>query len=298
MEKHAPVLGASQSRIVVPVHLLKAPKVTVVTVSTNEADVLEVCLDSVLRSKVNMECVVINNASTDRTSELLAHKYRDARIRVVNNPARKSLSENCNIGLRQARGEYVAILNPDTELMPDTLETMCRFMDGHKEVAFATPRLFNRDGSAQDHIRRFPTPWRVLLRLLAFDKLFPNYGVMRQYLMKDLDRTQTQEVEWFILAFFFVRRSALEKIGLLDERFMRPYYCEDIEWCYRARFYGYRNYCVAEASAFHDYQQRSRKKLGRLTLVHAVNNLLLYQKLAVLHLKRNWSVLTGRAQAA
>jgi GT2 family glycosyltransferase len=297
MEKHAAVLDPDEGQIAAPADpLARAPDVTVVTVSTNEADVLDICLSSVLENKVDMECIVVNNASTDRTDELLASKYRDNRVMVVNNSARRSLAENCNIGLRKARGRYVLLLNPDTRLLPDTLETMVQFMDAHVDSAVATCRLLNRDGSSQDHIRRFPTPWRVLIRLLGMDKLFPNYRAVREYLMRDMDRTKTQEVEWFILAFFFVRKSAAEKIGFLDEKFLRPYYCEDTEWCYRARLHGYRNYCVAETATFHDYQQGSRKKIGRLTFIHIANNLLLYQKLAVLRLRKGLSLRTGRVE--
>lgn len=269
----------------------ETPDLTVIIISTNEGDVLDACLASVFQNAGRWECLVFNNASTDHTAYLLKEKYKDERLTVVDNPVKRGFIENNNVGLRLARGRYVLLLNPDTVVQSDTLEVMVRFMDTHPKAAVSTCRLIYADGAPQDNVRRFPTLLTYLYRIPPLDRIFRHHKLPQRYLMADMDREKTQEVDWFITAFFFLRKSAVDEIGLLDKHLLQPFYIEDLEWCYRAKLRGYRSYYVAETAVVHDYQQSSRKRFGRLTLVHLCNVLLFFQK-------HGWSILTRKVISA
>lgn len=289
MEEHAARVAAGGVSLVTGTR--KAPDLTVVVISTNEADYLRACLRSVFRSKGNFECIVMDNASTDETPAVLSAEFKDDRLTSVRNPRKLGFIENNNIAMRMARGRYVLLLNPDTVVEPEAFEVMTRFMDGHPDAAVSTCRLYYRDGTPQPNCRRFPTPLTYLYRITGLDKLFPRHRAVRRYLLADFDFGKSQKVDWFITAFFFMRKAVIDKIGRLDESLLQPFYCEDLEWCYRARREGYSNYFVAGTSIIHDYQQTSRRKIGRLTWVHLCNIMLFYKR-------HGWSLLRGEVPSA
>ncbi len=254
------------------------PDVSVVMISTNEAAELDACLPSVLANRADFELIVFDNASSDQTAALLAGKFRDPRLRVVSNPRKLGFIENCNHGIELARGRYVLLLNPDTVLQADTLERMVRYMDGLPDAAVATCRLLYPDGSHQMHVRRFPTPWTYFWRISRLDRVLPRPKAVERYLMDDLRHDRPVEVDWFITAFFFMRRAVIDEIGSLDKSLLQPFYCEDMEWCYRARLSGYKNYYLPELAIEHAYRQTSSKRFNRLSLVHLCNIAIFFWK--------------------
>ena len=254
------------------------PDVSIIVISTNEGAELDACLESVLAGRADFEVIAFDNASVDRTADLLARKFRDDRVRVVTNPRKLGFIENCNRGIELASGRYVLLLNPDTVLQPDTLEAMVQAMDEHPDAAVGTCRMLYPDGSHQEHVRRFPTPWTYFWRITRLDRLLPRPRTVERYLMNDLRHDRPVPVDWFITAFFFMRRDVIEKIGSLDKSLLQPFYCEDMEWCYRARLSGYRNYYFPEIAITHVYRQSSSKRFNRLSLVHLCNIAIFFWK--------------------
>ncbi|MEO1366882.1 MAG: glycosyltransferase, partial [Acidobacteriota bacterium] len=219
-------------------------------------------------------------ASTDRTAEILA---RHPEIRVLRRAERFGYIENNHVALPLARGRYVLSMNADVVLEPGTLAHMVRFMDNHPEAAVAACRLHFGDGSLQLTCRRFPTPLTYLARVPHFLSWLPalrrlrNNAVARGYDLRDLDHSVTRRVDWVITAFFLMRRSAVEEIGVFSDQLRQPFYLEDVEWCFRARLAGYLTYYVGEVWATHDYRQSSIKKLNRLSFVHLANILIFFR---------------------
>jgi GT2 family glycosyltransferase len=266
------------------------PDVTVVIISTNEGKDLDTCMASVLANDADFEVIVFDNASTDQTSDLLARKYRDNRVSVVTNTAKLGFIENNNRGIELSRGRYALLLNPDTIIKPDTLATMTRFMDAHLDAAVSTCRLLYPDGAHQMHVRRFPTLGSYFWRITHLDRLFPRLRSVERYLMTDLSHDEPATVDWFITAFFFMRKAVIDEIGALDRTLLQPFYCEDLEWCYRARINGYRNYYLPSSTITHVYRQSSSKRFGRLSIVHLCN-------IAIFFWKHRIALLTGKANS-
>ena len=192
--------------------------------------------------------------------------------------------QNNNRAIKNAHGRYIMLINADVSLSEDTLETMVRFMDDHPKAAVSTCQLNFDDGTLQLNCRRFPTPLTYFFRLphffswLKIGKKFAMNKMVSDYLMLDFDHKQAREVDWIVSALFFMRRAAIDQIGLLDEGLVPPFYLEDVDWCFRARTNGWKVYYTPETTAIHYYQQSSVKKFNSLSLVHLCNTLIFLKK--------------------
>jgi GT2 family glycosyltransferase len=266
---------------------------SIIIVATNEKDHLERCLSSVQKSLVrySLETIVIDNASLDGTSGMVASLFPQARL--IRNRKKKGYIENNNAAMRLARGRYFLVLNSDIDLGSHTLETMLDFMESRPDAGVSACRLTFDDGDLQYTCRRFPTPLTYLFRFPHFLRWMKaarglsRSPVVDRYLMRDYDHKTTREVDWFLSAFFLMRRSALEDVGMFSRWLFQPFYLEDMEWCFRARLKGWKAYYVPGVSAVHFYRRGSVRKFSRLSLVHMGN-------ICVFYLLHGWQMALGR----
>ncbi len=207
------------------------------------------CLDS-LTALAAERChiasvTVVDNASTDGSADRLESSCLP--LRVLRNDANRGFAAACNQGARGGTGEYVLFLNPDTRVMPDTLDTAVRIMEmtQNHETAIAGVQLHDASGAVAKSCARFPSPSSMVIRALGLDR----GGWLRSYVMTDWAHDRTCLVDHVIGAFYLVRRQVFEALGGFDERFF--VYLEDLDFSYRARLAGWRALYVAEAQAFH-----------------------------------------------
>ena len=115
---------------------------------------------------------------------------------------------------------------------------MVGYMDSNPDVGMLGPRIVNPDGSLQFSARHFPTMFAAGFRHTLLGKLFPKNRYVREYLMTDWAHDRIADVDWLSGSALMARRSMIDQIGLLDERFFM--YCEDVDWCKRAHLAGWR----------------------------------------------------------
>ena len=207
-------------------------KLSVVIVSYNVRHYLDECLESVQKALegVEAEVFVVDNASTDDTMSVLPQKY--TWVRFIASEENLGFSRGNNIAIRQATGEYVLLLNPDTNVAEHTLRETVRFMDEHPQAGGAGVMMLNGDGTRAPESRRaIPTPWVSALKMLGFTK---------RYYMSHLPWDEPCRIEVISGAFCLLRHAALDKVGLLDEDFFM--YGEDIDLSYRLLKSGYENW--------------------------------------------------------
>jgi len=207
-------------------------KLSVVIVSYNVRDYLENCLQSVSRALegIEGEVFVVDNHSDDDSVETVRSQY--PWVRLIENQENMGFSRANNIAIREARGEYVLLLNPDTIVEKSTLREVLRFMEEHPKAGGAGVMMHNADGSLAPESRRaLPTPWVSCLKMLGFTK---------RYYMSHLPWDQPSRIEVISGAFCFLRKKALDEVGLLDEDFFR--YGEDIDLSYRLMKGGWENW--------------------------------------------------------
>jgi GT2 family glycosyltransferase len=207
-------------------------KLSVVIVSYNVRDYLENCLQSVSRALegIEGEVFVVDNHSDDDSVETVRAQY--PWVRLIENQENMGFSRANNIAIRESRGEYVLLLNPDTIVEEATLREVLRFMEEHPKAGGAGVMMHNADGSLAPESRRaLPTPWVSCLKMLGFTK---------RYYMSHLPWDQPGRIEVISGAFCFLRKKALDEVGLLDEDFFM--YGEDIDLSYRLMKGGWENW--------------------------------------------------------
>ncbi len=215
---------------------------TIVIVSWNVRDLLCRCLGSlfdVQRSvngdELRTEVIVVDNASTDGSPEMIRARFSGVRL-VVNRENRGFTAAN-NQGLALAQGRYLLLLNPDTEVLGDALETMVRYVDAHPEVGVLGPQLRYPDGSLQLSRRRFPTFATALVESTVVQEWWRDNPILRRYYVADIPDDVLQPVDWLVGACLLVRREVYEQVGGLDEGFFM--YSEELDWCRRIKATGW-----------------------------------------------------------
>jgi GT2 family glycosyltransferase len=238
------------------------PKLSIIVLNFNSGQLLRECLDSVFEHppSCTFEVIVPDNASSDTSLRVAEQAWGD-RIRVVHNGGNRGFSWGNNRGIEVARGEYVCLLNPDTVVHENTLTRLVAFMDSHPRAACCGPKVLNPDGTFQlSAIRAIPTPFDAISRALLLSRAFPNSRRLARYNMTYVDTARTQQVDASTGCCMFMRRTALDEIGMLDEGYFL--YCEDVDWFVRAKRAGWEVWYVADVTLehHHAYSEKFRRR--------------------------------------
>jgi hypothetical protein len=188
------------------------------------------------RPKQKLEVILVDNASNDGTPAAVSRRF--PAIKVIESKINLGFASGNNLGLRQAKGRYLLLLNSDTLINKDTLVKMVKFMDENPKVGLATCRVELADGRIDPASHRgFPTPWAAITYYLGLEKLWPKSRLFGRYHQGWQDLSQIHEIDCPTGAFFFIRRQVIRQIGLLDEGFFM--YGEDIDFSYRVKQAGW-----------------------------------------------------------
>ena len=214
---------------------------SVIIVNYNVKFYLEQCLESVRRASrgLQVEVFVVDNLSTDGSIDYLRERFPE--VVFIENKENVGFARANNQAIRQSKGKYVLLLNPDTFVGEDTLVRFVEFMEAHPEAGGAGAYMLNVDGTFAPESRRgLPTPFVAFCKMSGLASLFPNSRLFGKYYMHYLDKREVNEIEVMSGAYMMLRREALDKVGLLDETFFM--YGEDIDLSYRVLQGGYKNY--------------------------------------------------------
>lgn len=225
-----------------------ALKLSVIIVNYNVKYYLDQCIRSVLRAFVLMhtpaEIIVVDNHSADGSVDYLEKRYPQMlypMVRFVRSAHNLGFARANNIAIRQSRGEYVLLLNPDTIVGEDTLKASVDFMDAHGDAGAVGVRMLGAQGRrAMESRRGLPTPMVSFFKMLGFCNRWPHHRLFGKYYMGYLPWDEPCQIEVVSGAYCMLRRKALDEVGLLDEDFFM--YGEDIDLSYRVLKGGYHNY--------------------------------------------------------
>lgn len=234
-------------------------KLSVIIVNYNVKYYLDQCIRSVLRafeemkkasssdSSVNeevAEIIVVDNHSADGSVDYLEQRYPQKlfpMVRFVRSAHNLGFARANNIAIRQSRGEYVLLLNPDTIVGEDALKASVDFMDVHEDAGAVGVRMLGAQGRrAMESRRGLPTPMVSFFKMLGFCNRWPHHRLFGKYYMGYLPWDEPSQIEVVSGAYCMLRRKALDEVGLLDEDFFM--YGEDIDLSYRVLKGGYHNY--------------------------------------------------------
>ena len=255
-------------------------KLSIVIVNYNVKYFLEQCLISVQKAckGISSEIFVVDNNSVDGSVKMLREKFKD--VILIANTDNKGFSKANNQAIRKSKGEYVLLLNPDTIVEDDTFRKVVLFMDEHPDGGGLGVKMIDGNGKYLPESKRgFPSPEASFYKIFGLSKLFPKSKMFSKYHLGYLDKEKTYSVDVLAGAFMLLRKSVLDKIGLLDESFFM--YGEDIDLSYRIVKAGYKNYYYPETRIIH-YKGESTKK-------SSVNYVVIFYKAMVIFAKKHLS---------
>ena len=244
-------------------------KLSVIIVNYNVKYFLEQALQSVRKASkgLSMEVFVVDNVSVDGSVEMVREKFPE--VMLIANDKNVGFSIANNQAIRVSKGEYVLLLNPDTVVEEDTFSKCIDFMDSHPDAGALGCKMIDGSGKFLPESKRgFPSPWVAFYKTFGLSSIFPKSKKFNHYHLGYLDNEETHEIEILAGAFMFMRKTTLDKVGLLDEAFFM--YGEDIDLSYRITEGGFKNYYFPETKIIH-YKGESTKR-GSLNYVKVFYN--------------------------
>ena len=223
--------------------------ISIVIVSWNTKKHLEECLTSLrtIDGNLSAEIIVVDNASSDGTPEMVRAQFPE--VILIETGANLGFAGGNNVGIKEATGKYVCLINSDVNVPPDCLPKMFSYMEQQPAIGLLGPGMLGTDGRVHRSGMRFPTLWSLFLRAFFLDVLFKRSKFFGGYLMKDFRFDRTTDIDVLNGWFWMARREALNQAGLLDERFFM--YAEDVDWCKQFHLAGWRVVFYPEAKALH-----------------------------------------------
>ncbi len=244
-------------------------KLSVIIVNYNVRHFLEQCLMSVFKAIPNIaaEVFVVDNDSSDDSLEMVRMNFPE--VKIIHNSKNVGFSKANNQAIKQSKGEYVLLLNPDTVVEEDTFENCIRFMDAHLDGGGLGVKMIDGNGIFLPESKRgLPTPAASFYKIFGLSKLFPKSKTFAKYHLGYLKENETNQIEVLSGAFMWMRKSVLDEVGYLDETFFM--YGEDIDLSYRITLAGYKNYYLPSVKIIH-YKGESTKK-GNINYVFIFYN--------------------------
>ncbi len=226
------------------------PALSIVIVNSDGIVDTSNCLQSIMRypPRVSYEVILVDNQS--RAPGLSLVRQRFPQVRTFSAPTRQGFARNYNLGIRQACGQNILILNNDTLVQPQAFDCLLGALQRHADYGVVGPRLQSPDGRLQPVCARsLLTPFSYVLTLLFFDLSLPTGHWLDASRRRRLVNRASGPVPCLSGACLLLSRSTIERIGLLDEGY--DFYFEDVEWCHRVQKFGLKAAYIAEARITH-----------------------------------------------
>jgi GT2 family glycosyltransferase len=236
------------------------PDLSIVIVSWNTQDMLRDCLQSVYEQtqKYTFEVFVVDNNSPDDSAAMVAEEFPE--VNLIANADNRGFAPANNQALEQAKGEYILLLNPDTLVLDGAIDRMIDYAKAHadEKIGVLTCKLLNGDGSLQRSVNRFYSFWRSFVENRFFSRIFEKLGIQSDFFMAYWQHDSLREIDWAFGAVMLFKRSLMEEIGMLDDRFY--IYAEEVDFYMRSKKAGYRSFFLPDVEIIHFGKSSSRQR--------------------------------------
>ncbi|PIT95407.1 hypothetical protein COT98_00050 [Candidatus Falkowbacteria bacterium CG10_big_fil_rev_8_21_14_0_10_39_9] len=210
------------------------------------------CLEAIFKSdlkSLKFEVILVDNASGDNLDDMMGGRPE---LKLIYSSGNLGMGGGNNLGIKEAKGKYVLILNPDTVVYSNAIYILFYYLETHPEVYIVGPKLLNTDGTLQASCSRFPKVYTPILRRTFLGEYFKSNR--DSFMMTDFDHADIREVDWLMGSCLLVRHDGWEGF---DERFFM--YFEDIDVCRRAWRFQKKVVYNPRATVIHDHARESAK---------------------------------------
>lgn len=250
---------------------------SIIIVSWNVAALLDACLTSIYAglqgSPLEVEIIVVDSASSDDTVSVLRSQYPS--VIVLTQSENVGFTLGNNIGLAQAKGRNLLLLNPDTEVIGGALASMVQYLDEHPDVGIIGPHTLNTDGTTQSTKRRFPTPALAFFESTWLQTMAPRRWLDYFY-GADIADSAVADVDWVQGSALMTRRAVYDQIGELDTGYVM--YSEELDWCRRAKQAGWRVVYLGTAQITHHGGKSTEQVAARMHIHFQESKLRYFRK--------------------
>lgn len=234
--------------------------VSIIIINYKTFDLTNNCIDSIFQycSLSNYEIILVENGTAEFNQQNISH-WGD-KVKLVVSQENLGFAGGNNLGIKQANGKYILLLNSDTYLTDDAISPTFHYLERHKEVGVISAKLIYPDGSPQSAAQRFPGIKYKFIELLRLQKLLSKRAAGRLLLGSFFEHDETVAVDWVWGAYFMFPKRILLQLPnqqLDDTYFM---YFEDMQWCMDIRKLGYEIHYFADAKVVHLLGGSSGKK--------------------------------------
>ncbi|MFO0704371.1 MAG: glycosyltransferase family 2 protein [Candidatus Andersenbacteria bacterium] len=234
-------------------------RISTVIVNYKTPELLRECLRSLAQHAPQArDIIVVDNASKDETIALLAREF--PQVRRIASRTNAGFAKAVNWGITNAREPYILILNPDVIVSAGSVQRLYQELETAPDIALIAPKLQYPDGSLQYSCCRFQTPTYIVAHRSWLGSTSFGQRLINHVRMVDYDHKTPRDVDWVIGGCMLVRRSAIEEVGLMDERYWL--YIEDMDWCRAFWQAGWRVRYDPRAVMTHHYRRQSAKAHG------------------------------------
>src|SRR4030042_2078163 len=191
-------------------------KLSIIITHHQTPELLDLCLKSIKENigYINHEIIVVDSEAEEKTEEDIKEKYPE--IKLI--PFKKNLgySKTVNAGIREAKGDYILILNADIIVLEDAIYQMLKFMETNQTVGIVAPQLVDFVGNIQISCFAEPNLGAIWARRTFWGKFKKGKDNLKKFLIGDWDRNSVRDVDWVQGSAILARKSAIEKVGLFD----------------------------------------------------------------------------------
>ncbi len=232
--------------------------ISIVIVNYNSKGLTLSCLKSLSEANwqgLSHEIIVVDNNSDDYLGDILAWQY--PQVRFVESATNIGMGAGNNLGLAEATGKYFVVMNPDTLALPETFQTLYKYLEANPQVGVVGPKQFNPDRSVQNSCYRWHSLLTPIYRRTFLGSSLAGRRDLDRFLMTDFDHQSIRPVDWLLGSCLFMPATLYHQLGGFDDRFFL--YFEDTDLCRRVHQAAYQVVYNPQAAIIHNHNRQSAK---------------------------------------
>jgi GT2 family glycosyltransferase len=254
---------------------------SIVIVNYNSLQFLETCIESIQRTVKNLqyEIIIVDNHSINQK-----FTFKLSNIKYIINKKNVGFAAANNQGIKVSIGKYVLLLNPDTIVLTNAIEILCRFMEEHPNAGIVGSKILNHDMTLQPSCKNFPSILTIFFENSGLYSIFPCKKYIGNKYFRFSDHNHIKKVDSVMGACLMTKREILSHTGLLDESYFM--YGEEVDFCKRVKNAGWDVFFCPDAKIIH-YGGQSSKLAFQKNLIEEHKSRILYMNKYFSKTKRN-----------